>query len=240
MFFSRRQKNISSRILKTYGLSEAMVKNKLKDVVQRDVSIETLSHPKGVDITLTVEGESNKVVGQIIEAIEEKIRKRLAGYVFGVNGDKMEIAVGRALLSNKKTISVAESCTGGLICHWLTNMPGSSEYFKQGIVAYSNESKTALLNVQGGTLNKFGAVSQETAEAMAAGIKETSGTDIGLAATGIAGPGGGTVEKPVGLVYIGFADTAGSISEKHRFKGQRELIKIQASQAALDLVRRNL
>ncbi len=239
-FFSRKSKDSRSRILKTYGLSESVIREKLGDVAQRGLYFEILSHPKGVDLRIVVEGESEKALERMVEAVEKRIRHRLGEHVFGINGDKMETAVGKALLAQKKTIAVAESCTGGLLCHWLTNVPGSSEYFKQGIIAYSNESKVALLNVPGEILTTSGAVSSQTVEAMAKGIRQISKTDIGLAVSGIAGPGGGTAEKPVGLVWLGLADNVKVISEEHHFRGGRELIKIQASQAALDLVRRNL
>ena len=239
-FFQRRHKDSKCRMLKTYGLSEAVIKEKLRSAAQRDVYFEILSHPKGVDLRVVVEGESEKALEEMVEAVEKRIRQRLGEHVFGLNGDKMETAVGKALLAQKKTIAVAESCTGGLICHWLTNVSGSSEYFKHGIIAYSNESKIAFLNVPGEILTTSGAVSSQTVEAMAKGIRQVGGTDIGLAVSGIAGPGGGTAEKPVGLVWIGLADNVKVISEEHHFRGARNLIKIQASQAALDLVRRNL
>ena len=173
-------------------------------------------------------------------AIEKKLRRMFPGCIFGVNGEKMEKAVATILISKEKTIAVAESCTGGLISHWLTNIPGSSKYFKEGIIAYSNETKVDLLRVSAETLTRFGAVSREVVEAMAKGARELAKTDIGLASSGIAGPEGGTAEKPVGLICIGLADGEKVISEEHHFGGGRELIKIQASQAALDLVRRNL
>ena len=240
MFFSRRHKDIKSRTLKTYGLSESAIKQKLKDLGQRGLHLEILSHPKGVDLKIVVEGEGGKALEEMVEAVDKKIRHRLGEHIFGINGDKMETVLGKLLIAQKKTIGVAESCTGGLLCHWLTNVPGSSEYFKQGIIAYSNESKIALLNVRGEILSTSGAVSMETVEAMAKGVRQLSKAHIGLAVSGIAGPGGGTEEKPVGLVWVGLADNAKVISEEHHFRGGRELIKIQASQAALDFVRRNL
>lgn len=159
---------------------------------------------------------------------------------YGLTNEKMEEAAGRILTAKKLSLSVAESCTGGLVCHWLTNVPGSSGYFKQGVIAYSNSAKISLLNLPAEILEKFGAVSPEAVEEMAKRVKEISGTDIGIAVTGIAGPGGGTREKPVGLVYTGFSSSAKIVSEEHHFGGSRELIKIQAAQASLDLLRRNL
>jgi nicotinamide-nucleotide amidase len=135
---------------------------------------------------------------------------------------------------------MAESCTGGLIGHMLTNIPGSSNFFNRGIVAYSNEAKVELLGVSAEIIQQYGAVSRETAEAMAKGVRLKAGTDVGLAVTGIAGPGGGTPEKPVGLVYIAFADATQVIVEEHRFHRDRIWNKERTAVAALDLVRRML
>ncbi len=240
MFLWRRRKDTKSLTLKTYGLSEATIKGKTKGIAQPGLYFEILGHPKGVDLRVVAEGEGAKVLDEMIEAVEKLLRQRLGEHVFGVNGDKMETVVGKALLARKKTIAVAESCTGGLICHWLTDVPGSSEYFKQGIIAYSNESKTSTLNVPEEILTTSGAVSMGAVEAMAKGIRQLGKSDIGLSISGIAGPGGGSADKPVGLVWIGLADNVKVVTEEHHFSGGRELIKIQSSQAALDLVRRNL
>lgn len=240
MFFSRKHKVEKHCILRTYGLSESKIRQELEDIAQRDLRFEVLSHPKGVDLRIVAEGESEKIQEQMIEVVEKKARKRLGENVFGTGSDKMEAVVGKALAAQKKTIAAAESCTGGLLCHWLTNVPGSSEYFKEGVIAYSNESKIALLNVSEELLKESGAVSSETVEAMAKGIRELGRADIGIGISGVAGPGGGTAEKPVGLVYIGLTDGVRVMSEEHHFSGGRDLIKVQAAQAALDIVRRHL
>ena len=237
-----RGENVKTRTLKTYGLSETAIKRKLKDIQITGSRLEILSHPKGVDLTIVVEGEGEgeRILNDMVDAVESRLRKHLGEYIFGTKNDKMEQVLEKALVHRGMTLAVAESCTGGLICHWLTNVPGSSECFKQGIIAYSNSAKISLLHLPEETLKKFGAVSRETVEAMAKGVREVSNADIGIATTGIAGPGGGTAKKPVGLVYIGLAEGNKVASEKHRFSGERELIKIQAAQAALDFVRRNL
>ena len=144
------------------------------------------------------------------------------------------------LTERNMTLAVAESCTGGFIAHRLTNVSGSSAYFTYGAVTYSNESKMNILDVPSSVLGAHGAVSRETAEAMAAGIRKKAGTDIGLATTGIAGPTGGSPEKPVGLVWIACADAAGVVSVKFMFGEGRLRVKERASQSALDLVRRRL
>ena len=150
----------------------------------------------------------------------------------------LEEQIGSLLRKHGKTISMAESCTGGFISHRITNVPGSSNYYDCSVIAYSNQSKITILHVSPETLKKFGAVSRQTAIEMARGIKQISGSDLGLAVTGIAGPGGGTPEKPVGLVYICLASDESVVCEEFRFKGKREEIKFQASEAALEMVKK--
>jgi len=148
--------------------------------------------------------------------------------------------VGRSLAISGFTLAVAESCTGGLIAERLTNVPGSSKYFVEGLVTYSNESKQRLLGVDKKLIREFGAVSQQVARDMARGVRHRAKTDFGLAVTGIAGPEGGTEEKPVGLVFIALADDAHTEHKRFVLPGDRELIRWRASQAALDMLRRRL
>lgn len=151
-------------------------------------------------------------------------------------GESLEKRVGDVLRGNKLSIAVAESCTGGLISHRITNIPGSSDYFDRSVVVYSNASKTQLLGVPKLIIESFGAVSNETAKAMAEGIKKMSGSDLGLAVTGIAGPGGASPSKPVGLVYISLASTKPTVVREFRFMGERSDIKEQACEEALKMV----
>jgi PncC family amidohydrolase len=148
----------------------------------------------------------------------------------------LEAELGEALISSKVTISTAESCTGGLIAYRLTNVSGSSEYFKLGIITYSNQSKSKILKVPAETIERSGAVSEDTAKAMAEGIRELANTDLGLGVTGIAGPTGGTPDKPVGLVYIGLASAKNTEVHKFNFKGSRIDIKQQTSDEALKII----
>lgn len=145
----------------------------------------------------------------------------------------LEIVLGEVLREKKATIALAESCTGGLISHRITNVPGSSAYFERGIIAYSNQAKLDYLSVSGEILKEFGAVSSETAIAMASGIRKAANATFGLAVTGIAGPGGGTAEKPVGLVYIAIAGAKGTEVSCFRFDGDRAGIKEKTAEAAL-------
>src|SRR5687768_16605925 len=152
----------------------------------------------------------------------------------------MEHVVGDLLVERNMRIAVAESCTGGLIMSRLTDVPGSSRYVDRGIVAYTNEAKVELLGVSAELIARHGAVSDEVAEAMAAGARERSRAHVGIGVTGIAGPQGGTPEKPVGTVAIAAVTPAGSRVRTFRFMGERQMVKFQASQAALDMVRRLL
>jgi PncC family amidohydrolase len=154
--------------------------------------------------------------------------------------EPLEVGVGKLLTEKKQTLAIAESCTGGLITHRLTNVPGSSTYVIASVIAYAYEAKVAVLGVSWDTLNKFGAVSQETVTEMARGAREKFSATIGLAITGIAGPGGGTPDKPVGLVYIALADANDVIIEKHIWRGDRLQNKEQSAQAALELLYRYL
>jgi len=160
--------------------------------------------------------------------------------LLGPEEGSLEELVGLRLRETKFTLAVAESCTGGLICHRLTNVPGASDYFLGGVVAYSNQAKVDLLQVMEETLAARGAVSQETAVAMASGVREAFHSDVGLAVTGIAGPTGGTPEKPVGTVYLGLALPWGVEAQHHLFHGSREQIKTLSAQTALNWLRREL
>lgn len=150
--------------------------------------------------------------------------------------EPLEIAVGRLLTAQKQTLAVAESCTGGLLTHRLTNVPGSSAYVVVSVIAYAYEAKVAALGVSWDTLNRFGAVSRETVTEMARGVRERFAATLGLAITGIAGPGGGTPEKPIGLTYIGLATPARILVEKHIWQGDRLHNKEQSAEAALRML----
>lgn len=152
----------------------------------------------------------------------------------------MESVIGQMLRDKRLTISVAESCTGGLIGNLLTNVPGSSFYFLGGVIAYSNQSKVDLLGVSSDTLEKYGAVSDQTVKEMAEGVRKRLNSDVGLAVTGIAGPDGGSREKPVGTVHIGLSASNEVFTRRYHFQGTREQVKQESSKMALDWVRRYL
>lgn len=231
-----------TRLLKVVGLTESAVDEKLRDILKREDNLEIglIAHLTGVQIRITARGKKEGLLKELISQTEDRVRKCLDDYIFGVDEETLEKVVGVLLSLRCKTIGVAESCTGGLISHRLTDVPGSSRYFLESVVAYSNEAKVRILQVPPQTLKKFGAVSSQVAQAMAKGIRKISGADLGLAVTGIAGPEGATERKPVGLVYMALASHGPNCTEEHHFLGSREVIKEKASQAALDMVRKHL
>ena len=171
-------------------------------------------------------------------ALEPALRGAFGAAWYGVDDDTLEAVVGRLLRARHLTVALAESCTGGLVGHRLTQVSGSSAYFERGFVVYSNEAKQALLGVPEAVLRQHGAVSAACAEAMACGARERASTDVGVSITGIAGPDGGTPTKPVGTVFVGLADGQGAVVERHRFDRDREGNKALSAVHALDLLRR--
>lgn len=233
---------IYSRTLKVCGMSESALDETIGDLMRasRNPTIALLAYPGEIHIRLTVKTSSGAEGDQLLDDLETEMRERLGEHLFGRDEERLETVVGRLLLEAKQTVAVAESCTGGLLCHRLTNLPGSSAYFMRGEVVYSNPSKEGLLEVPHELIEEHGAVSQPVALAMAAGMRQAAGTDLALGITGIAGPGGGTATKPVGLTYIAIASRDGVACRVYRFLGDRETNKLLASQEALDILRRHL
>jgi nicotinamide-nucleotide amidase len=233
---------IRSRLLKTCGITESALDEAISDLIRssRNPRIGLLAHPGEVHIRLTVKAESDEECDRRLDELEASLRERLGALLFGRDEERLEEVVGRLLREGAQTVAVAESCTGGLVCHRLTNVAGSSAYFVRGDVVYADQAKETVLGVPPGLIVQHGAVSRAVAEAMAAGIRAAAGTDLAIGITGIAGPGGGSPEKPVGLTYVAIAGSNGVISREFRFLGDRETNKLLASQAALDMVRRHL
>jgi nicotinamide-nucleotide amidase len=233
---------ILQKTIRTMGLPESTLFERVGEIkkIEEMVKVAFLPRAAGVDIRLTAKGkdafECKRKMEQGLAIFQEKV----GDYIYGYDGASLEQVVARLLFEKKKTVAVAESCTGGLLANKLTNVSGSSEYFERGVVAYSNQAKMDILGVPAAILEKFGAVSSETATAMAEGIKRISGVDFGISTTGIAGPTGGTKEKPVGLVYIGFASKDKSFAKKRQFFKDRLTNKERFAQAALDLLRKEL
>jgi nicotinamide-nucleotide amidase len=230
------------RRLLTTGLAESAVDERLRDLFRprKKATLGLSARPTGVDVLVWVRAGSADEGIRILDEVEDAVRERLGSVVYGVDQQTLEEIVGGLLQKSKLTLSVAESCTGGLLTHRLTNIPGSSTFFERGIVCYSNSSKSEWLGVPQEVLEKHGAVSAETARIMAEEIRSRARTDIGLAITGIAGPTGGSAEKPVGLVYTALSHASGLEEKAFQFKGEREAVKAQAAQTALDVLRRHL
>jgi nicotinamide-nucleotide amidase len=230
------------RILKLYGINEPSVAEIFRAFQGKtgDTVFGFYPHFPENHITLSLRGKDEPSVMKALDSVEQEIRHLVGSYIFATGHQGMAEVVGRALIKKNMTVSVAESCTGGLIGHKLTNIPGSSRYFLGGIVVYSNQSKSDLLHVLPETLERYGAVSDQTVREMAQGVRENMKTDLGLAVTGIAGPDGGSKEKPVGTVHVGLGTENDTASGKYRFWGNREQVKLNASMMALDWVRRYL
>jgi nicotinamide-nucleotide amidase len=231
-------------ILKITGLTESMTESQISDLYpaqeDHDLNLTILASPGQIEIHMS--GYSDKSKHQArnkVKHLEKSIRERLQDKIFS-DGKELEEVIGDLLMQNQATLAVAESCTGGLLGHRITNVPGSSKYFLQGVQVYSYDAKIRLLGIPKQILDTHGAVSAETSSRMALKIRKISQADYGLAITGIAGPGGGTAKKPVGLVYTSLASKLGVITKKNIFLGNREIIKYRASQKALDMLRRHL
>ncbi|HEX8738149.1 MAG TPA: competence/damage-inducible protein A [Pyrinomonadaceae bacterium] len=233
---------VRRRILRVSGMGESAVDEKIAPVYKQYENPQTtiLFNRSEIEIHLTAQAENEAEAERLIEEVASKIAATLGAAVFALNGEKMEEVVGKLLSDRGETLSLAESCTGGLIAQRLTEISGSSKYFIEGVVAYANEAKTRTLNVPAQLIEKHGAVSAEVAEAMAKGMRERTQTDYAISITGVAGPTGGSAEKPVGLVFIGYADASKTKSFKIMLPGDRELIRWRASSAALDYLRRKI
>ena len=238
---------IETRTIHTFGLLEGEIDHRLAGIIPAasPFRLGLLASPLGVSVSLTrsesIQRRQKKYAmksGASLDSLMDGVITEFGQHVFSIDGQTMEEVVGQQFRDRELTIALAESCTGGLIAHRLTQVPGSSEYVDRGVVCYSDRAKIELLGVSESLLKKYGAVSAQVAKAMARGIRTRSNADVGLSVTGIAGPGGGTVHKPVGLVYVGLATAAESYTKEFRFHGEREAIKLRSSQGALDILRR--
>jgi len=230
------------RVLRVAGMGESAIDELIAPIYSQydNPSTTILFNNTEVEIHLTASGKTESSVLTLLDRLTEQLEERLGNAIFSFRGETMEEVVGLKLSLGRYTLAVAESCTGGLIAQRLTEVPGSSKYFLEGVIAYSNEAKKRTLGVEPILLLEHGAVSAPVAEAMAEGVRKRAGADFGLAITGIAGPDGGSEEKPVGLVYIALSDDVQTEHRKLVFPGDRHLIRWRASQAALDLLRRRL
>ena len=227
------------RILKTTGMPESILWQEIGPVAPFEEQVKVASLPSllGVRIRFTATGKDLQETVVKLDAAEKLLRQKIDHHIFAVDDETLEGNLGEWLKKNGKTLAIAESCTGGLIGHRLTNISGSSEYFLEGAVTYSNEAKQNRLGVDPALIEAHGAVSEPVARAMAEGIRKKSRSDFGLAVTGIAGPTGGSPDKPVGLTFIAVTGAQGTRCEQFRFHQDRVRNKERAAQAALNLLR---
>lgn len=229
------------RTVRTYGMPESIVGEKLADLMAptRRPRVGTAVHGGMIDVHIYAAGAPEEIA-PLLDADAAAVRQRLGDAVFGEGDQRLEDAVAALLARRRATIALAESCTGGLVAAKLVNVPGISEFLMEGVVCYANESKVRTVGVPEGLLRAHGAVSEPVARAMAEGVRARNRASVGLGVTGIAGPSGGTAEKPVGLVWVAVADQAGTEAAKEIFSGDRPLIRERAANYALNLLRLRL
>ncbi len=233
---------VNRRILKVSGLGESAVDEVAAPIYKSYPTVQTsiLFNKSEVEIHIAARASDPDEAKRTTDELAGKLAEALGTAVFSTSGETLEAVIGRLLLERGQTVAVAESCTGGLIGQRITSVPGSSAYFMEGSITYSNAAKIRTLGVSGEIIDQHGAVSSECAEAMAAGMRAYAATDHAISVTGIAGPDGGTPEKPVGTVFIGYAGPGGARSIKIVVPGDRYLVRWRASSAALDLLRRQI
>ena len=238
---ARSDGSIVSKTLHFAGIGESALAEKVQDFLDAsDPTVAPLAGQGRVRLRITTRAATEEEAHEKIRPVEKEILDRLGEYFFGEDEETLESSVGRLLADLGATVALAESCTGGLISKRLTDVAGSSAYFVEGFVTYSNASKERVLGVPKEVLAEHGAVSEPVARAMAEGVRKISGADYGLSVTGVAGPGGGTEEKPVGLVFVGVADEEGAVAEKldlTAWARSRSSIRERSANRALDLLR---
>ena len=223
--------------IRTTNIPEMEIVDKISDALKnyKQINVAYLPSMFGVDVKISYIKDK-----KIHTQLEKELTTRLKQYIYGYNQERIEEVIGNLCRKKRLTLSIAESCTGGLIADKVTDVPGSSEYFIGGVIVYSNKVKKLFGGVKDETLKKFGAVSKETVLELAAGIRERFNTDIGIGVSGIAGPTGATEKKPIGMVYIGIVTKKVRNYEEHNFSGTRRMIKEKAAMASLDFLRRTI
>jgi len=231
-----------SHVLKFIGISESKLEHTLKDLfeTQTTPTLALLAGKGEIHLRLTARAKDEGSFRTLIKPVLAEIKSRTGDFIFAEGPKTLTETIAEALLQNNMTLSTAESCTGGMLSASLTSIPGSSAYYLGSVIAYSNEIKTNLLGVPSGLIQAHGAVSEEVASSMARGVRILTGSTIGIGITGIAGPGGGDPEKPVGLVYIAIDSGEGTTTISHNFRGNRENIRERSVKAAQHLLERYL
>lgn len=236
--------SIVSRTLWFVGMGESAIAERVQDFLDADdPTVAPLAGQGKVRLRITTRAASPEAAEEKISPVEEEILARLGDVFFGYDSETLESSVARLLTDNHRTVALAESCTGGLLAKRLTDLPGSSAYFKEGLVTYSNEAKERRLGVSHDTLVSHGAVSEETAREMSEGVRKLSGADYGLSVTGVAGPDGGTEEKPVGLVWVGISTETGTTAKRldlTAWAKSREAIRERSANMAFDALRQTI
>ena len=242
-FLLKDNKNIlKSKVLRIIGMGESKIENDLLDLIDKQINPTIATYAKDGECTvrITAKGKNEKEVESLIEPISNEIKSRFKEKVYGEDDTAIEDEVAKILVDNNLTIAVAESCTGGMVAADLINYPGISSVFMEGCVTYSNEAKMMTLNVKKETLNTVGAVSEQCAKEMSEGVAARHNTNIGLSTTGIAGPEGGSEDKPVGLVYMGITINNKTIVKKYIFNWNRQQIRSRACKTLLNDLRLEL
>ena len=230
-------------IIKTIGITESSLSDLIEDWevnLPNHIKLAYLPTKGQVKLRMTGSGDDLNTLKQEIDALKMAIMPKIAKYVYGFGTDSLEGVIGQLLNNNNLTLATAESCTGGYLAHMITSVPGSSRYFKGSVIAYSNEVKITQLGVSTEDLKQQGAVSEEVAKAMAEGVRKELNADIAIATTGIAGPDGGTAEKPVGTVWIAYSDKHKTLAKKFNFSRDRTFIVHWSALAALNMIRLNV
>ncbi len=240
--FPQNEQYIARQTIKTFGISEAAVDKSLANIDFAALGVNIGFYPVFPEnhLVLVSRQTTFKAAEEKLKLAQDEVAARLNKYIFSYGEETLEEIVANLLKEKKLTIAVAESCTGGLITNRLTDVAGSSEYLERAVVTYSNAAKVSLLGVPAAIIEKHGAVSEETARLMAEGVRKMAGTDLGLSSTGIAGPGGGSVDKPVGTVYLALSDALQTICCHYAYRWDRKSNKLIFSQAALLMLKRYL
>ena len=228
-----------SKILKVTGLGESSVNELIRDYInkQTNFSFGIYANPEDIQVQVTTQAPTEKETDKLLQSSVNQLSKILGNYVYGRDEETIEEVVGKLLKIKKLTVAVAESCTGGMLGEMITRIPGSSEYFQGGVISYNAKIKKDLLKVPPEAIKKHGEVSKEVAQLMAEGVRSCCHSDIGISITGIAGPGGATEKKKVGLVYIALADGKKTLTQKLQLFGNRQLVRLRSTRRALNMLR---
>ena len=231
-----------TKILKVTGLGESSVNELIRDYInkQTNFTFGIYANPEDIQVQVITQAPSKKEAEKLLQFSVNQLTKVLGNYIYGNDEETIEKVVGKLIKTKKLTIAVAESCTGGMLGEMITRIPGSSEYFQGGVISYSAKVKENLLKVSPEVIKKYGEVSKEVAQLMAEGVRRCCQSDIGISITGIAGPGGATEKKKVGLVYMALADGKKTLTQKHQLFGNRQLVRLRSARRALNMLRMHL